>query len=152
MLPLSPQSRYMALALEEARAAEAAGETPVGAIAVRGDKIVGRGHNLTRALYDPTAHAEIVALRRACEALRLERAPECDLYVTLEPCPMCAQAISFARVRRLYFGAYDPKGGGTESGAQIFNQKSCFHRPEIYGGVMEKECGEILRNFFASKR
>lgn len=150
----SPQRRYMHLALKQARLAVPLGEIPVGAVLVDGERdvVLAAAHNETRRLPDPTAHAEMLVLRRAAAILSQERLPHCDLYVTLEPCPMCAQALSFARVRRLYFGAYDPKGGGVESGARIFDRRSCFHTPEIYGGFAERECGELLRRFFQEKR
>ncbi|MET0155703.1 MAG: nucleoside deaminase [Rickettsiales bacterium] len=143
----------MEAALEEARRAEDAGEIPVGAVVVSSaGKEIARGHNATRTGRDPSAHAEIVALRRACAFLKSDRLPYCDIYVTLEPCPMCAQALSFARIRRVYFGAYDVKGGGTESGAQIFRQKTCFHVPEVYGGLLEKKCAAALSTFFRERR
>ena len=152
MTPAGRQS-YMELALAEARSAELRGEVPIGAVIVdAGGVVVGRGGNRTRELCDPTAHAEIVAMRAACAAAKSERLPECDLYVTLEPCPMCAAAISFARVRRLYFGAADPKGGGVENGARIFNQPTCHHAPEVYGGLAETEAALLLRAFFSRKR
>ena len=143
---------YMDVALAEARAAQARGEVPVGAVIVDGaGTVVGRGGNRTRELSDPTAHAENVAIRAACAALAAERLTGCDLYVTLEPCPMCAAAISFARLRRLYFGASDSKGGGVEHGARIFNQPTCHHAPEVYGGLAESEAAALLRSFFAAR-
>lgn len=144
----------MDIALEEARAAGARGEVPIGAVIVDGinGSVVARAGNETRALNDPTAHAEILAIRRAAEALGAERLSGCDLYVTLEPCTMCAAAISFARLRRLYFGAEDPKGGGVAHGARFFAQPTCHHRPEVYGGIHETAAAALLREFFAAKR
>ncbi|MFN4275193.1 MAG: nucleoside deaminase [Ferrovibrio sp.] len=144
----------MDIALEEARAAEARGEVPIGAVIVDGSNgsVVARAGNETRALNDPTAHAEILAIRRAAEALGAERLSGCDLYVTLEPCTMCAAAISFARLRRLYYGAEDPKGGGVAHGARFFAQPTCHHRPEVYGGIHETAAAALLRDFFAAKR
>jgi tRNA(Arg) A34 adenosine deaminase TadA len=143
----------MLVAIAEAEAAEARGEVPVGAVMVGDDgRILARAGNRMRELGDPTAHAEMLAIREACAALRSERLTAADLYVTLEPCPMCAAAISFARIRRLYFGAGDPKGGGVEHGARIFTQPSCHHAPEVYGGIAEVRCAELLRTFFASRR
>jgi tRNA(adenine34) deaminase len=143
----------MQRALDEARAAAARGEVPVGCVIVGpGGAVIASGGNETRANHDPSAHAEIVALRRAGAALQSDRLIECDLYVTLEPCPMCATAISFARIRRVYFGAYDPKGGGVEHGARIFNQPTCHHVPEVYGGLSETEAQVLLRSFFAERR
>jgi tRNA(Arg) A34 adenosine deaminase TadA len=114
--------------------------------------IIAAAHNLVVTQHDPTAHAELLAIRSACAALGSERLTDCDLYVTLEPCPMCAQAISFARIRRVYFGAYDEKGGGVENGARIFSQHSCHHKPEIYGGIQESECAQLLKDFFKDRR
>ena len=126
---------------------------PIGAVLVAPDgRIVARAGNRTRELSDPTAHAEIVAIREACQAIGSERLIDHDLYVTLEPCPMCAAAISFARIRRLYFGATDPKGGGVESGPRIFSQPTCHHAPDVYGAIMESECASLLKNFFATRR
>ncbi|WP_300303824.1 nucleoside deaminase [Ferrovibrio sp.] len=144
----------MDIALEEARAAEARGEVPIGAVIVDGSNgtVVARAGNETRALNDPTAHAEILAIRRAATALGAERLSGCDLYVTLEPCTMCAAAISFARLRRLYYGAEDPKGGGVAHGARFFAQPTCHHRPEVYGGIGEAAAAVLLRDFFAAKR
>ena len=147
-----PLPAPMARALELARTAAALGEVPVGAVVVKGDQVVGEGHNLTRTGNDPTAHAEIVAIRAAAAALGGERLGECDLYVTLEPCPMCAGAIAHARIARLYYGAPDPKGGGVAHGARVFDQAQCHHRPEIYGGIGEGESAELLRGFFAQLR
>lgn len=144
---------HMSLALDEARAAAERGEVPVGAVIVSasGDVLVLAG-NRTRELHDPTAHAEILAIRAACTVLESERLVDCDLYVTLEPCPMCAAAISFARIRRLYYGAGDPKGGGVEHGPRIFSQPTCHHVPEVYPGLAEAESGTLLKSFFAAKR
>ncbi len=142
----------MAIALAEARRAGEAGEVPVGAVIVRDGAIVATGRNRPRAAFDPTAHAEIVAVREAARRLGSERLPDCDLYVTLEPCTMCAAAISFARIRRLYFGAADPKGGAVESGVRFFEQPTCHHQPEVYGGLRENESARILRDFFSDRR
>jgi len=143
----------MELALAEARAAAQRGEVPIGAVIVGPDgTVLARAGNRTEADRDPTAHAELLAIRAAAAAFGAPRLVECDLYVTLEPCPMCAQAISFARLRRLYYGAADPKGGGVEHGARIFSQPTCHHRPEIYGGIAEREAGELLRAFFKERR
>ena len=142
----------MALALAEARLAAAAGEVPVGAVVVRDGAIIAAAHNAPRAMRDATAHAELIAIRRACEILSDERLTGCDLYVTLEPCTMCAAAISFARIRRLYFGAADPKGGAVENGVRFFSQATCHHAPEVYGGINEREAAALLRDFFAERR
>jgi tRNA(adenine34) deaminase len=143
----------MQRALDEARAAGARGEVPVGCVIVddRGH-VIASGGNETRAKHDVTAHAEIVAIRRAGLQRGSDRLVDCDLYVTLEPCSMCATAISFARIRRVYFGAYDPKGGGVEHGARIFSQPTCHHAPEVYGGLSETEAQTLLRTFFAARR
>jgi tRNA(adenine34) deaminase len=142
----------MDAALEEARRAEARGEVPVGAVIVRGGDIIARAGNRTLADRDPTAHAELLAIRAAAAAIGSQRLTDCDLYVTLEPCPMCAGAISFARIRRLYYGAGDPKGGAVDNGARLFAQPTCHHRPEVYGGIGEAEAGALLRAFFAARR
>ena len=142
----------MQSAIAEARSAAARGEVPVGAVIVRNGEIIASTGNRTIEQSDPTAHAEMLAIRRACETITNERLEGCDMYVTLEPCPMCAQAISFARIRRLYFGAYDAKGGGVENGPRIFSQPTCHHTPEIYGGISEAECGSLLKDFFQSRR
>lgn len=145
---------YMAMALEQARAAESRGEVPIGAVLIdsaTGDVIAADG-NRTLALNDPTAHAEVMVIRAGGAKVGSQRLGDCDLYVTLEPCPMCAAAISFARIRRLYFGAYDPKGGGVEHGPRIYEQASCHHAPEVVGGVQESEAAEILRDFFKLRR
>lgn len=142
----------MGVALREARAAAMRGEVPVGAVVVRDGKVLASAGNRTRELNDPTAHAEILAIRMACEAISDERLIGCDLHVTLEPCAMCAAAISFARIRRLYFGAADPKGGGVEHGARFYAQPTCHHAPEVYGGFREREGAKLLRNFFRERR
>ena len=146
-LPL-PMSR----ALELARLGEADGEVPIGAVVTRGGEIIGEAFNRPRALHDPTAHAEILAIRAAAERLGSERIEECDLWVTLEPCPMCAGAIAHARIARLYYGASDPKGGGVEHGARVFDQPQCLHRPEVYSGIGEREAAALLREFFSQRR
>ena len=147
-------TNFMALALEEARGAGARGEVPIGAVLVEGatGRLLARAGNRTEADRDPTAHAELLAIRAAAAAVGAPRLAEADLYVTLEPCPMCAAAIGFARIRRLYFGAYDPKGGGVEHGPRIFQQPTCHHRPEIYGGIAEREAGALLQEFFKARR
>ena len=144
---------FMTQALEDARAAASRGEVPVGAIIVGPDgKIIARAGNQVMEQHDPTAHAELLAIRAAASALQNERLTGCDLYVTLEPCPMCAQAISFARIRRLYYGAPDPKGGGVDNGPAIYHQPSCHHAPEVYGGIQESESAMLLKEFFESRR
>jgi tRNA(adenine34) deaminase len=142
----------MEIALREAKAAAAAGEVPVGCVIVRSGEILAQAGNRTLTDRDPTAHAEILALRAAAKKLGSERLTDCDLYVTLEPCTMCAAAISFARIRRLYFGASDPKGGAVESGVRFFGSTTCHHRPEIYGGIGEAEAAALLKEFFAARR
>lgn len=143
----------MLTALAEAEAAAARGEVPVGAVIVAADgAVLAKAGNRTRELSDPTAHAELLAIREACRVLGSERLMDADIYVTLEPCPMCATAVSFARLRRLYFGAGDPKGGGVEHGARIFTQPTCHHAPEVYGGIEEVRAGALLRGFFESRR
>lgn len=144
---------HMQTALAEAQAAAERGEVPVGAAVIAADgTVLARAGNRTRELSDPTAHAEMLAIRAACARLGSERLMDADLYVTLEPCPMCATAISFARIRRLYFGAADPKGGGVEHGPRIFSQASCHHAPEVYGGIGETRAAALLRAFFAERR
>ncbi len=143
---------FMELALEQALAASFVNEVPVGAVIVRQGSIIAQAHNQTETLNDPTAHAEILAIRQACALLKSPRLPGCDLYVTLEPCSMCATAISFARIRRLYFGAYDPKGGGVEHGPCLFSQPTCHHAPEVYGGLCESDSAKLLRTFFQERR
>lgn len=147
-----PGTDPMALAFDEARAAAARGEVPVGAVVSRDGVVLARAGNRTLELKDPTAHAEMLALRLACEALGSERLIGCDLHVTLEPCPMCAAAISFARIRRLYFGASDPKGGAVENGVRLYASPTCHHAPEIYGGLRESEAAALLRDFFRDRR
>jgi len=142
----------MAAALEEARAAVRAGEVPVGAVVVRDGAILARAHNMPRGLADPTAHAELLAIRRAAEALGQEKLEGCELWVTLEPCAMCAGAIAHARIARLYYGAADPKGGAVEHGARIFAQPQCLHRPEVYSDIGEAEAAALLRDFFRARR
>ena len=142
----------MRLALDEARAAAADGEVPVGAVVMRGAEILAVARNRMRELNDPTAHAEMVALRMAAERIGGCRLDDCDLWVTLEPCAMCAGAIALARVARLYFGAPDPKGGAVVSGVRLFAQPTCHHAPEIYSGIGEDEAGEMLRTFFRERR
>lgn len=143
----------MERALAAARAAAARGEVPIGCVIVGPDgALLAEEGNRTEALADPTAHAELLAIRTAAARLGAPRLVDCDLYVTLEPCPMCAQAISFARLRRVYWGAGDPKGGGVEHGPRIFDQPTCHHRPELYPGLGEREAGELLRAFFKERR
>jgi tRNA(adenine34) deaminase len=142
----------MESAIEEARAAGARGEVPVGCVIVRQGEVLVRAGNRTITDRDPTAHAELIAVRAAAAALRTERLTDCDLYVTLEPCTMCAAAMSFARVRRLYFGAADPKGGAVEHGVRFFAVPTCHHRPEVYGGLNETECASLLKEFFQARR
>ena len=142
----------MAAALAEAEAAAARGETPVGAAVVRAGRVLAVAGNRVRADADPTAHAEMLALRAASAVLGIERLTGCDLYVTLEPCAMCAGAIAHARIRRLYYGADDPKGGGVAHGARVFSHATCHHRPAIYGGIAEAESARLLRAFFRARR
>jgi tRNA(adenine34) deaminase len=142
----------MELALDEARAAQARGEVPVGCVIVRDGDVIARAGNRTLGHKDPTAHAELLAIRQAASLLNSERLSGCDLYVTLEPCAMCAATMAFARIRRLYFGAPDPKGGAVENGVRFFTQATCHHRPEVYGGINESECAALLRDFFAARR
>ena len=143
----------MEIALQEARAAAARGEVPVGAVVLASDgTVLARAGNRVEATHDASAHAELLAMRAAAATRGSARLPDCDLVVTLEPCPMCAQAIGFFRIRRLIFGAYDPKGGGVEHGARVFDASSCHHRPEVVGGVRETEAAGLLKAFFAGKR
>jgi tRNA(Arg) A34 adenosine deaminase TadA len=143
----------MALALEEARAAAARGEVPVGAVMTdAAGRVLSRAGNEVEARHDPSAHAEMLAMRAATAARGEKWLADCTLWVTLEPCPMCAQAASFFRVRRVVFGAYDPKGGGVEHGARVYAASSCHHEPEVVGGVRESEAGGLLREFFAARR
>lgn len=143
---------FMSLALEEARAAGARGEVPVGCVIVRDGAVVARAGNRTLAERDPTAHAEIIAIRAAAASFGSERLDGCDLYVTLEPCAMCAGAVAFARIRRLYYAAADPKGGAVDNGVKFFASPSCHHRPEVYGGLAEAEAGALLKTFFLERR
>jgi tRNA(adenine34) deaminase len=140
------------MALEEARAAGGRGEVPVGCVIVREGAVLARAGNRTLANRDPTAHAEMVAIRAAAALLGSERLEDCDLYVTLEPCAMCAGAVAFARIRRLYYGAADPKGGAVDNGVKFFASPSCHHRPEVYGGLAEAEAGALLKEFFRERR
>jgi tRNA(Arg) A34 adenosine deaminase TadA len=143
----------MDLALAEAEAAGLAGEVPIGAVLVSASgEVLARAGNRTLELRDPTAHAELLAIRQACAKLGSERLTGCDLYVTLEPCAMCAAAVSFARIRRLYFGAPDPKGGAVEHGPRLFAQATCHHSPEVYGGIGEARAAALLKQFFAARR
>ena len=143
---------FLQTAFEEAESAGARGEVPVGAVVVKNGEIIARAGNRVEEWNDPSAHAEILAIREAGKLLGEPRLIGCDLYVTLEPCPMCATAISFARIRRLYFGAYDPKGGGVDHGPKIYGQPTCHHAPEVIGGLEEIRAGEMLRDFFRERR
>lgn len=143
---------FMEIALEEAQAAAARGEVPVGACVALGDRVVAQAGNRTRELSDPTAHAEVLAIRAACAAVGSERLSGHDLYVTLEPCPMCAAVISFARIGRLYYGASDPKSGGVAVGARVFTHPQCHHVPEVYDGIAAADAERLLREFFAARR
>ena len=142
----------MRRALELAQKAADSGEVPIGAVVARGPEVIAEAHNEPRRSHDPTAHAEILAIRRAAEALGQERLAQCDLYVTLEPCGMCAGAIVHARIARLYYAASDPKGGAVEHGVRMFEQNQCLHRPEVYSGMGETEAAELLRGFFRERR
>jgi tRNA(Arg) A34 adenosine deaminase TadA len=143
---------FLQIAFEEAEAAGARGEVPVGAVVVKGGRILARAGNRVEESKDPSAHAEILAIRAAGQALGEPRLIGCDLYATLEPCPMCATAISFARIRRLYFGAYDPKGGGVDHGPKIYGQPTCHHAPEVVGGLEEVRAAGLLKGFFQDRR
>ncbi|BAT59040.1 tRNA-specific adenosine deaminase [Variibacter gotjawalensis] len=143
---------FMDEALNEARLAAERGEVPVGAVVVRDGSVLARAGNRTLEDRDPTAHAEMLAIRAAAAAIGDERLIDCDLYVTLEPCPMCAGAISFARIRRLYYGAPDPKGGAVDNGVRLFGQPTCHHRPDVYGGLSAEESAAMLKSFFAGRR
>ncbi len=145
-----PEPMLRALAL--ARAAADAGEVPVGAVVIKDGIIIGEGSNANRDRHDPTAHAEIMAIRAACRALGTDRLTSCDLWVTLEPCAMCAGAIAHARIARLYYAASDPKGGAVEHGARLFTQPTCHHRPEVYPGIGERAAEAMLKDFFAARR
>jgi tRNA(Arg) A34 adenosine deaminase TadA len=154
MAPLFNADRtdFMALALTEARAAAARGEVPVGAVIVRDGVVLSATGNRTLELSDPSAHAEMLAIRQACAAASSERLPGADLYVTLEPCPMCAAAISFARIRRLYFAANDAKGGAVENGVRLYASPTCHHAPDVYSGIAEAEAADLLTDFFRARR
>ncbi len=143
---------FMDLALQEARTAGSRGEVPVGCVIVRDGAVIARAGNRTVTEHDPTAHAELVAIRQAAAKLGSERLDDCDLYVTLEPCAMCAGAVAFARIRRLYYGAADPKGGAVDNGVQFFTAPTCHHRPEVYGGMAEAEASALLKAFFKERR
>lgn len=145
-------NRFMEIALAEARAAGKRGEVPVGAVLVMDGAVVAQAGNRTRADNDVTAHAEVAVIREAARALGQERLAGADLYVTLEPCTLCAAAISFARIRRLYYGAEDPKGGGVDNGVRFFAQPTCHHAPEVYSGISGMEAAEILKDFFMERR
>jgi tRNA(adenine34) deaminase len=147
-----PLPDMMALALDEARTAAEAGEVPVGAVIARDGQVIASAYNSPRALHDPSAHAEMLAIRRAAAVLGQERLEDCDLWVTLEPCAMCAGVISHARIARLYYAASDPKGGAVEHGPRLFDQPGCLHRPEVYSGMGEEQSGELLRGFFRERR
>ncbi|WDA42441.1 nucleoside deaminase [Erythrobacter sp. BLCC-B19] len=147
--PLPPP---MQAALDAARAAADAGEVPIGAVIVKGGAIIAQAHNAPRTDHDPTAHAEIMAIRAAAKALGDERLTGCELWVTLEPCAMCAGAIAHARIARLYYAASDPKGGAVEHGARVFDQPQCLHRPEVYSGMGESESAALLKGFFSARR
>ncbi|MBS0474048.1 MAG: nucleoside deaminase [Proteobacteria bacterium] len=142
----------MKLALDQARAGESAGEVPIGAVVVKDGAVIAAAHNAPRGACDPTAHAEVLAIRAAAQALGNERLDGCDLWVTLEPCAMCAGAISHARIARLYYAAPDPKGGAVDHGARVFQHEQCLHAPEVYSGMGEEETGELLRRFFRARR
>jgi tRNA(adenine34) deaminase len=147
-----PFTSYMTLALDEARAAAGRGEVPVGAVVVRGGRVLAREGNRVRELCDPTAHAEVLAIRAACRALGSERLVGADIYVTLEPCPICAGAIAAARIGRLYYGAADPKSGGVAVGARVFAHPQCHHVPQVYEGIGAVEAEALLKGFFAQRR
>jgi tRNA(adenine34) deaminase len=147
-----PLPEPMAMALEQARVAASAQEVPVGAVVVRQGEVIAAAHNSPRTLHDPSAHAEMLAIRQAAATLGQERLEDCELWVTLEPCAMCAGAISHARIARLYYAASDPKGGAVEHGPRLFDQPQCLHRPEVYSGMGEEEAGELLRGFFRERR
>ena len=149
---MAPANRFMQIAFEEARAAGARGEVPIGAVVVKDGAVIGRAGNRTRERNDVTAHAEIEAIRQAAAAAADERLIDADLYVTLEPCTMCAAAISFARIRRLYYGAADPKGGAVENGVRFYAAPTCHHAPEVYPGIGEIEAADMLRTFFQERR
>ncbi|MFD0916138.1 nucleoside deaminase [Pseudahrensia aquimaris] len=143
---------FMEIALAEARSAAQRGEVPVGAVLVRDGEVLARAGNRTLQLHDPSAHAELLVIREACSTLESQRLPDCDLYVTLEPCAMCAAAISFARIRRLYFAADDTKGGAVAHGPRFFNQPTCHHAPDVYSGIAQSEATALLKEFFQIRR
>ena len=147
-----PLPEPMQLALEQAREGESAGEVPIGAVVVRDGAVIAAAHNAPRSLRDPTAHAEVLAIREAARVLGNERLDGCELWVTLEPCAMCAGAIAHARIARLYYAAGDPKGGAVEHGARVFEHEQCLHAPEVYSGMGETEAGSLLRDFFKARR
>ena len=147
-----PLPEPMSAALAQARAAAAQGEVPIGAVIVKNGTVIAAAHNAPRSLNDPTAHAEVLAIRAAAQALGNERLDGCELWVTLEPCAMCAGAIAHARIARLYYAASDPKGGAVEHGARVFDHDQCLHRPEVYTGMGEDEAGALLKGFFAARR
>ncbi|MED5547691.1 MAG: nucleoside deaminase [Pseudomonadota bacterium] len=147
-----PLPQYMALALAQAREAADSGEVPIGAVVVKDKKVIATGRNAPRARHDPTSHAEIEAIRKAARILGDERLTGCELWVTLEPCAMCAGAIAHARIARLYYAASDPKGGAVEHGARVFDHPQCLHRPEVYSGMGEAEAADLLRTFFRERR
>lgn len=150
----TPTARFFAIAFAEAEAAASRGEVPVGAVVAdpATGRVLGAAGNRTEELNDPTAHAEVLAIRAACAAVGEPRLPGFDLYVTLEPCALCAAAISFARLRRVYFGAYDPKGGGVEHGGRLYTRPTCHHAPDVYGGFHETRAAALLRDFFQARR
>ena len=147
-----PLPEPMALALAQAEQAVAAGEVPIGAVVVKDGQVLAAAHNAPRTRHDPTAHAELLAIRAAARAIGNERLDGCELWVTLEPCAMCAGAIVHARIARVYYGAPDPKGGAVEHGARVFEQAQCLHRPEVYTGIGEAQAAELLRGFFRERR
>lgn len=147
-----PLPEPMQAALAAARAGAQAGEVPIGAVVVKDGAVIAAAHNAPRGLVDPTAHAEVLAIREAARVLGSERLEGCELWVTLEPCPMCAGAIQHARIGRLYYAAADPKGGAVEHGARVFEHEQCLHKPEVYSGMGEAEAGELLRDFFRQRR
>lgn len=147
-----PLPEPMQIALTQARAGESAGEVPIGAVVVKDGVVIAAAHNAPRGLHDPTAHAEVLAIRAAARALGNERLDGCELWVTLEPCAMCAGAIAHARIARLYYAAPDPKGGAVEHGARVFEHEQCLHAPEVYAGMGESEAGALLRDFFRARR
>lgn len=148
----APDARFMDEALKQAEEAAERGEVPVGAVLVRDRQIVAAAGNRTIERHDPSAHAELLAIRDACAVFESQRLPDCDLYVTLEPCTLCAAAISFARIRRLYFGAEDPKAGAVLNGVRFFDQPTCHHSPEVYSGLSETRSAQLLRSFFQARR